>query len=255
MFVTPGERTPMHGRAIRAVTALPFTAALVVNGLSAHTALARAWTDPALDSWAVALFIVLRAWVFGAFAVLLFVRRPAASPARAPLAFIACAGALAAVAVINPPSTGSPTTSWVVAGDLVALFGAIEMALAIAWLGRCFAVLPEARGLVTNGPYRLVRHPLYLGELTACFGLILANADGWNVAAGAMFGACQLCRMRLEEDALTRAYPDYAAYAAKTPRLLPLLPTLLRPGGAVRMAMSLRPAGSPGSATRPPGRR
>jgi len=95
-------------------------------------------------------------------------------------------------------------------------------------LGRCFGVLPEARGLVTRGPYRLVRHPVYLGEIAALTGLTIAAPAPVHVAMLAVFIFAQLTRMRLEEAALTEAFPEYAAYAARTSRLLPLPVALLR---------------------------
>jgi protein-S-isoprenylcysteine O-methyltransferase Ste14 len=205
----------------KALVAAPFAAAFGVNAVSAHTAFERAFSEPTTHAWSIAVFILLRAAVFAAFAALLIVRRPASSPARAPAAVAVCVGALASVAAIQLPGAGSGARL-VATGDFVALVGGVEMVIAIVWLGRCFSVLPEVRGLVTAGPYRFVRHPLYLGELTACLGLILANPSVRNLGAGAVFACCQRARMRLEEDALEQRYPEYAAYASVTSRLLPL---------------------------------
>jgi protein-S-isoprenylcysteine O-methyltransferase Ste14 len=119
----------------------------------------------------------------------------------------------------------------VAAGDFVALVGGVIMVVAIVWLGRCFSVLPEVRGLVTAGPYRFVRHPLYLGELTACLGLILANPSLRNLGAGAAFAWCQHARMRLEERALDQEFPEYAAYTDITPALIPRLRLFRSRGG------------------------
>ena len=88
-------------------------------------------------------------------------------------------------------------------------------------LGTCFGVLPEVRGLVTRGPYRIVRHPIYLGELGAYAGLFVASPRLLNLIGGLFFVAGQATRMRLEERALRAEFPEYAAYAARTSRLLP----------------------------------
>jgi protein-S-isoprenylcysteine O-methyltransferase Ste14 len=204
----------------KALVAAPFGGAFGVNAVSAHAAFERALSEPTGHEWSLAVFILLRAAVFAAFAALLIVRRPASKPARAPVALAGCVGALVSVAAIQLPAASSGT-QLVAAGDFVALVGGVVMVIAIVWLGRCFSVLPEVRGLVTAGPYRFVRHPLYLGELTACLGLIVANPSARNLTAGTVFACCQTVRMRLEEETLAQHYPDYAAYAAVTPRLLP----------------------------------
>ncbi len=213
------------------LVATPFAAAFCVNADMAQAAFGRAFEAPTGHAWSVAVFILLRAAVFAAFAALLILRAPASRPARAPSAVAWCVGALGAVALIQLPGADS-TTQLVVAGDFVSLTGGFMMVIAIVWLGRCFSVLPEVRGLVTAGPYRFVRHPLYLGELTACLGLILANPSPRNLGAGAAFACCQHARMRLEERALVREFPDYAAYAEVTPGLLPR-PRLPRSRGGV----------------------
>ena len=88
-------------------------------------------------------------------------------------------------------------------------------------LGRSLSVMPEARRLVTSGPFRLVRHPLYMLETVAIAGVALQHLS-WPTAvlfaAGAGF---QLLRLYNEERVLARAFPDYAAYAARTARLMP----------------------------------
>jgi protein-S-isoprenylcysteine O-methyltransferase Ste14 len=127
--------------------------------------------------------------------------------------------AIAAVVALGRPGSGSTTT--LVAGEAVALASCAWLLVSVLALGRCFGLLPEVRGLVTRGPYRLVRHPVYLGELGAAAGLVAGAPSTRNLTAMAALVAAQLTRMRLEERALERAFPEYAAYAAITPRLLP----------------------------------
>ena len=121
----------------------------------------------------------------------------------------------------------------VVAGEAFALVATAWMLLATVALGRCFGILPEARGLVMHGPYRLVRHPLYLGELGACAGLAVASPSPRNLAAAVAFVLAQVVRMRMEELELARQFPEYSAYAERTPRLVPLRRLLADDGQAL----------------------
>ena len=170
--------------------------------------------------WLVACYAALKAAVIVAFALFVILRGPARERSRDPIAFLACGAAIAAILLLSVPDADVATPA-IVAGDLLALLACAWMLASVLALGRCFGVLPEARGLVTRGPYRLVRHPVYLGEIGACAGLVLAAPSAWNLALLAVFGVAQAVRMRLEERALTAAFPEYEAYAQRTPRLVP----------------------------------
>jgi protein-S-isoprenylcysteine O-methyltransferase Ste14 len=93
--------------------------------------------------------------------------------------------------------------------------------VSLAFLGRCFGMLPEARGLVTRGPYRWVRHPVYLGEMVAALGLVVATLSAPLFALFALWCGLQYWRARNEERALAAVFPEYAAYRRRTGRLLP----------------------------------
>jgi protein-S-isoprenylcysteine O-methyltransferase Ste14 len=180
----------------------------------------------------VAGYSVLKTGIVLAFSVFVLVRHPARRPSRDPVAFGACAGAIGTLVALKNPS-GEVGMPLVLAGEVVALVACGWLLASVMTLGRCFGVLPEARGLVTNGPYGLVRHPVYLGELGAVAGLVLAAPTLWNAVMGAGFWAAQSIRMRLEERALAEEFPEYRAYAARTPRLIPSawLPAFARRSG------------------------
>jgi protein-S-isoprenylcysteine O-methyltransferase Ste14 len=92
---------------------------------------------------------------------------------------------------------------------------------ALAWLGRSFSIMAEARRLVTGGPYALVRHPLYLAEEIAVIGLFLQYASPWSALLVVAHFAFQLQRMRNEEQILRDTFAEYATYARSTQRLIP----------------------------------
>ena len=199
-----------------------FAVFAVATGVTALGALGDAAGDPAVRTFALAGYWLLKFAIVAAFAFFVFVREPARRPSRDPVAFIACATAMAAVVALEPPRDDT-ATGLVVLGDAVAIVACAWLLVAVLALGRCFGVLPEARGLVTSGPYGVVRHPVYLGELGAAAGLVLAAPTARNAAAAAAFWCAQAVRMRLEERALSSEFPEYADYAARTPRLIPRL--------------------------------
>jgi protein-S-isoprenylcysteine O-methyltransferase Ste14 len=202
------------------VTAL-FAFFATASALATAAAVRDAVIEPTLEAWAVVGYSVLKLGVVVAFTFFVFLRQPAKRPSRDPVAFAACAIAVGSIVGLRGP-TGSPV-SLVLAGDVVALVSCLWLLAAVLALGKCFGVLPEARGLVTRGPYRIVRHPVYLGEFGACAGLVIAAPTAWNAAMAVAFVVSQAVRMRLEERALTEEFPEYATYAARTPRIVPWL--------------------------------
>jgi protein-S-isoprenylcysteine O-methyltransferase Ste14 len=103
----------------------------------------------------------------------------------------------------------------------VTLLGSLMIILAIAFLGRSFSIAPQARTLITGGPYRIVRHPLYLAEEIAVIGVLIHVA--WYAAIPFMLVhlALQIRRMRYEETLLRSVFPEYGDYARRTARLIP----------------------------------
>ena len=199
-----------------------FAVLTAATALEAVTVSREAVTEPLVRSWAEAGYSILRLAVVAAFTFFVLVRGPSRRPSRDPVAFAACAAAIAAVILLEPPPP-SVATGLIVTGDVIALISCLWLLVSVIALGRCFGVLPEVRGLVTRGPYRVVRHPVYLGELGAYVGLVVAAPTGRNLALAVVFAAAQIVRSRLEETALAAEFPEYEEYAARTPRFLPRL--------------------------------
>jgi protein-S-isoprenylcysteine O-methyltransferase Ste14 len=120
------------------------------------------------------------------------------------------------------PIEDTTSTESLLASSGIALVGTVFTIWSLATLGRCFGLFPEVRGLVLRGPYKLVRHPVYLGELVSALGLLLAKPHPLVVALFGLFVVLQYWRTIYEERALAAAYPDdYPAYARRVPRLVP----------------------------------
>ena len=77
--------------------------------------------------------------------------------------------------------------------------------------------------LVTSGPYRYLRHPIYAAILYFLWAGIAAHFSVRNLLVGVIASAMLALRMRAEEMLLHRAYPEYAQYAHRTARVLPFL--------------------------------
>ena len=109
----------------------------------------------------------------------------------------------------------------VVLGNLIMISGMAFSIYALLVLGKSFSIIPQARGLVQSGPYRLIRHPLYVGELVGMLGAVLARLTVPAIAVFSLLAACQVYRSLKEEELLSSVFPEYENYCRKTARFIP----------------------------------
>lgn len=131
--------------------------------------------------------------------------------------------AVAFGAAVSPMlvSTGGHSLLRADVGSFILVVGIVVQLHAKITLGRSFGWVPSHRGLEVRGPYRLVRHPMYLGYLIAHVAFLLMNPTAWNALAYAVLYALQIPRLLLEEQVLS-SDPAYRAYAAEVRhRLIP----------------------------------
>ena len=69
---------------------------------------------------------------------------------------------------------------WNTPSQILFVTGSALAILSFAFLGRCFSVLPAIRGTVTVGPFLIVRHPAYLGELGMVVACVFSAGTHWG---------------------------------------------------------------------------
>lgn len=135
---------------------------------------------------------------------------------------VALAGTFLPVLFVTGLVVRPPRPDWLKLGCLALSWtGMMWSILSLAFLGRCFGLFPEPRGLVTRGPYRWIRHPLYLGEIAVATGIAAGIATLPAAATLTAYIAFQLWRARNEERALLALFPEYRQYMQRTWRIVP----------------------------------
>jgi protein-S-isoprenylcysteine O-methyltransferase Ste14 len=127
------------------------------------------------------------------------------------------AGTFLGVGILHLKPVELPLSWQTVAAALV-FAGTLGSVVALARLGKAFAIMPEARRLVTSGPYAWARHPLYAMEIVTLTGTAIQFRQPWAALLALSVVALQVARTIFEERVLVETYPEYVAYRARVKR-------------------------------------
>jgi protein-S-isoprenylcysteine O-methyltransferase Ste14 len=160
-------------------------------------------------------------WLMGAaiMAVMTFARFAPRSVTINLRTIVATGGMMIIPCFMRPTdlSTGALATT----GLIFELLGVVLTQISRVYMGRSFGLLPANRGIVSKGPFRWVRHPIYLGWLVLSIGYATCYLNDRNVILILITLAFMIWRIDQEEAHLS-ADPEYRTYMDRVRyRLLP----------------------------------
>lgn len=146
---------------------------------------------------------------------------------RAPIVVILVLLAIAACVQFVFPRTESPFLNSVFFfGGGMASVGLVIRWYAIAYLGPYFnvnLVMKEDHRIITQGPYKYIRHPSYTGVLLAVLGLGICLGYWFILAMVVLPIVCLYIHRISVEEAMLAVCPEYVAYQARTKKLVPFI--------------------------------
>ncbi|MFN7223151.1 MAG: sterol desaturase family protein [Paracoccaceae bacterium] len=121
--------------------------------------------------------------------------------------------------VLLPPDAISAEMR--VLSTLMIIAGTAMAIACLFQLGKSFSIMASSRELKTQGAYGIVRHPLYGAEVLMVVGVVLSHGSVLAYGVGALWVTIQIRRAQYEEGVLRASFPEYEAYAARVPMLVP----------------------------------
>jgi len=156
--------------------------------------------------WTSLLWIVSEGMII----FLLVFRRESRRLSRHPWDWIVALGGSFTALLVRPAATIAPEFI----GVVLQLAGTVFEIHAKVFLGRSFGIVAADRGIVVSGPYRIVRHPIYLGYFVTHVGFLLTNWSPRNLAIYIVTYFFQISRI-LAEERILRENESYRAYCQR----------------------------------------
>lgn len=118
---------------------------------------------------------------------------------------------------------GSETRSEILVFQILEVLGLLISLSGLFFLNKSFGFLPADRGIVTNGIYQFVRHPIYTGYFILMLCFVVQNYTAWNISVFSFFFISETIRL-LREEKLLKQNPVYLQYTKKVRwRVLPYI--------------------------------
>ncbi len=164
------------------------------------------------------LSIILNIIFYGLSVVCALIRRPAKDLDRSLFSWLFTFAGIALPMLLIPNATNE-----LLIGHLLQMGGIGISIVGLVSLNKSFGLVAANRGIISNGLYRFVRHPLYISYELTIIGFIINNLSIYNLVIACIHLAFQLQRIKYEENLLGKD-PQYREYAKQTRwRLFPFV--------------------------------
>ena len=113
----------------------------------------------------------------------------------------------------------APLNRWPLGLEILFASGTAVAIFAFLTLGRSFALLPAVRTIVSDGPFRFIRHPAYAGEFLMVLACALSQptlANAWPALIVVPLIGARI----IAEESVLKTDPEYQAYSKKVARRL-----------------------------------